>query len=956
MDYASRLSAMPKRAMAGLFVVLFSVGFVRAQESSDCLGCHEDSELAVEHNGRMVSLYFDADKAKQSVHAAVECISCHVDLDGVESFPHAAGLKPAECGGCHDEELDSMAAYWNSTHGKQVKAGNKDAPRCQDCHGGHEVYKRSDSRARAYLLNIPATCTQCHADGQPIGRSGLLTRDQVQARYKDSIHGAGLFKQGLKVAAVCTSCHSAHAILPRTDPASSINKAHVNESCNVCHNDKEAIHKGIVATELWSSPGVVPLCVDCHQPHGQRRIPYGTNMSDGECLACHGDQGIATTTGRKSLFVDQDVETHSIHGRKLVACAQCHSGVRPTAEGRSCGSVTTKVNCATCHQEQVALYDRGIHGSLVQKGEDKAPRCQDCHGAHDILESVVPAGAPAWLRDRIQAGPTHRRNVPNLCARCHSDGGAAALRNPGGEAGKIQHYRESIHGRGLIEAGLIASANCVDCHSAHMELPPSDPASTVSPDNIVQTCGKCHDGIYDKFRHSVHSAEVTKDYKGGEGKPAKLPHCNDCHSAHSVARTDLPQFRQVIVDQCGKCHVEITETYFDTYHGKATKLGNAIAARCHDCHGSHGILPRSDPASKLSKENIVSTCAQCHPGSHERFANYLTHATHTDKERYPELYWAYLAMTLLLVGTFGFFGLHLIAWLPKSWQLRREHRKHPAPAAGGKEYLRFTPYNRMLHIMIIVSFLGLAITGMVLKFSETGWARVVTDFLGGAIIAGWIHRVCAIITFGYFVLHVFDLARRFLASKRSVVDFFLGPDSMMPNWRDVKDMVGTIRWFVGLGPRPRYGKWTYWEKFDYFAVFWGVAVIGLSGLILWFPELATRILPGWAINVATIIHSEEALLATGFIFTIHFFNTHLRPEKFPMDRVVFTGRMSVEELKADKPGLYDELVQKGTLEQNLVDPPSAAASRAATIFGSIALCIGVVVIILIVHGLITVGL
>ena len=119
-----------------------------------------------------------------------------------------------------------------------------------------------------------------------------------------------------------------------------------------------------------------------------------------------------------------------------------------------------------------------------------------------------------------------------------------------------------------------------------------------------------------------------------------------------------------------------------------------------------------------------------------------------------------------------------------------------------------------------------------------------------------------------------------------------------------------MRWFAGRGPRPLYGRWTYWEKFDYFAVFWGVAIIGSTGLCLWFPEFFTRFLPGWSINVATIIHSDEALLATGFIFTIHFFNTHFRPEKFPIDTVVFTGRMTLEELKHDKPKLYESLTAR----------------------------------------------
>ena len=136
---------------------------------------------------------------------------------------------------------------------------------------------------------------------------------------------------------------------------------------------------------------------------------------------------------------------------------------------------------------------------------------------------------------------------------------------------------------------------------------------------------------------------------------------------------------------------------------------------------------------------------------------------------------------------------------------------------------------------------------------------------------------------------------------------------MMLNAQDLDQFIATMKWFVGRGPRPQYGRWTYWEKFDYFAVFWGIAVIGSTGLTLWFPVFFTRLLPGSFINIATIIHSDEALLATGFIFTVHFFNTHLRPEKFPMDTVVFTGHMPLAELKRDKPLEYEALVASGEL-------------------------------------------
>jgi cytochrome b subunit of formate dehydrogenase len=168
------------------------------------------------------------------------------------------------------------------------------------------------------------------------------------------------------------------------------------------------------------------------------------------------------------------------------------------------------------------------------------------------------------------------------------------------------------------------------------------------------------------------------------------------------------------------------------------------------------------------------------------------------------------------------------------------------------------------------------------------------------------------------------------------------------NRNDLTELVGSIKWFFGFGPRPRYGRYTYWEKFDYFAVFWGMIVIGTSGLMLWFPELFTYILPGRSINIATIIHSDEALLAVAFIFTVHFFNTHFRLDKFPMDPVIFTGRVALDELKYDKPREYEKLVASGRLEEQLVDPFPESVERGFKIFGFIALAVGLTLIFLII--------
>ena len=274
------------------------------------------------------------------------------------------------------------------------------------------------------------------------------------------------------------------------------------------------------------------------------------------------------------------------------------------------------------------------------------------------------------------------------------------------------------------------------------------------------------------------------------------------------------------------------------------------------------------------------------------------------------------------------------------------------PSGEGKQFLRFTRLNRTLHILMIVSFMSLALTGMTLKFSYTGWAAFLSRLFGGFESAGYIHRFAATIMIGLFVTHIVDLVRQRRKEYPSWRKLLFGPGSMMFNRKDLQDFIGNIKWFLGKGPRPRYGRWTYWEKFDYFAVFWGVFVIGSTGLTLWFPEFFTHFMPGWFLNVATIIHSDEALLAVGFIFTVHFFNTHLRPEKFPMDIVVFTGRMELEEFEEDKPLEYESLVRKGEIEQHLVEPLPPVVIRAVRIFAWIALGVGFSIVVWIIYAMV----
>lgn len=896
-----------------------------AQSVEDCLDCHEDEELTKERNGRDVLLYIDENRFSGSVHGDADCIDCHADLDGVE-LPHDEELEMVDCGLCHD---DISEMYNNSLHGQAVKNGAALAPRCWDCHGDHYIKPVDSPDSRVAIFNIPFMCGRCHKEGTPVSQTYDIHQDSILSHYSLSIHGVGLFQQGLTVTAVCNNCHTSHNVLPHTDPKSSIHRDNVAKTCQQCHGRIEQVHKKVIRGELWEKePHKIPVCVDCHEPHEARKVFYEEGIADSECLQCHQNKELTAQrdTGMISMYVDS-VETHSsVH--RSVACAQCHTGANPRLD-RSCASVANKVDCSICHSEIVETFANSMHGKLGDRGDQRVPECTTCHGLHNVKSYKDPSSK------------TFPMKVPELCGQCHGPDGVALKQMAEGEIDPVTGYLEGIHGKGLIESGLIVTAKCTDCHSTHNILPKDDPNSSVHKDNIPGTCAKCHEGIFETFAKSIHSGENSDS-------ELDLPECVDCHNSHAITRTDKTGFRTEIMDQCGKCHLEVTETYFDTFHGKVSKLGYAAAAKCFDCHGSHNIMAINDPASTLSHQNIVETCGECHEGSHRQFAGYLTHATHHDRDKYPILFYTFWFMTILLTGTLIVFGTHTILWLPRSFKMMKENKKIRKRSFGQKEYQRFTPLQRRMHILVIISFLGLAITGMTLKFSYLGWAQFISDILGGFEAAGFIHRICAILTFVYFGLHIFDVIKQKAKSGKSWFKYLTDEDSMLPNKTDLREIGETLKWFIGMGRRPRYGRWTYWEKFDYFAVFWGVAIIGMTGLMLWFPEFFTRFLPGWMINVATIVHSDEALLAVAFIFTVHFFNTHFRPDKFPMDTVIFSGRISVDELMEDRPREYEKLVANKELSKHLIEPMPEPFLKGFKIFGAIALTIGILLILLII--------
>lgn len=270
---------------------------------------------------------------------------------------------------------------------------------------------------------------------------------------------------------------------------------------------------------------------------------------------------------------------------------------------------------------------------------------------------------------------------------------------------------------------------------------------------------------------------------------------------------------------------------------------------------------------------------------------------------------------------------------------------------GAGPYIRrFGVVERTTHALVMVSFFGLVITGVPLRFAYAPWASPLMHVLGGPVAAAVLHRICAVITFGYFGLHLGMVLKRFLRAEHKTAIFW-GPRSMVPQPKDIRDVVGMFRWFLGLGARPRFDRFSYMEKFDYWAVFWGVGIIGGSGLLLWFPTFFSHLLPGWIFNVATIVHGDEALLALGFIFTIHFFNVHFRPEKFPIDLVIFTGRARAEYFEEEHPLEYEREQHAGHLAALQATAPTRSAYLWSMFFGFASLALGVFLVVLVIYAL-----
>lgn len=370
-----------------------------------------------------------------------------------------------------------------------------------------------------------------------------------------------------------------------------------------------------------------------------------------DCLACHGDTTAKRDDGR-TIAVDAKRFETSKHGP--MACVDCHQDLAAISEFPHQAKLRP-VDCASCHDGPAAKYAAGVHGRSREKGQTLAAACGDCHGTHDILGAADPAS------------PTSHLNLPRTCSTCH--GSLDVIKRANIEIGDVAtRYHDSIHGKALEKSGLVVAPSCVDCHGNHDIKRKTDAESKVSRANVPVTCGKCHEGILQKYEKGVHAAALKKG-------DSRAPVCSDCHTPHSIQRADTDAWRLSVTRECGTCHVESMRTFRDTFHGQVTALGFVRVATCADCHGAHDIFPRSDARSAVSPARLVGTCGRCHSGATASFVRYDPHADRHVKTHNATLYYAGKFMNVLLLAVFAFFGLHTVLWLQRSIRARREVRR-----------------------------------------------------------------------------------------------------------------------------------------------------------------------------------------------------------------------------------------------------------------------------------------
>lgn len=625
---------------------------------------------------------------------------------------------------------------------------------------------------------------------------------------------------------------------------------------------------------LWAAAGSLPLA------------PVAMHFQE-ECLTCHGDAAMNESEETKRLYVDAALMAESVHS--FLSCTDCHqdlAGVDPIGHD----SPLQPVDCGMCHTEPAEQYATSLHAYARRQGNDRAPTCAGCHGAHDILSADD---------DRAK---TNRLNIVGMCATCHSNGGLLTdqlVKMPRA----VQTYTQSVHGRALATGNIVAAV-CVDCHGVHELKGPLDPSSRINPQNVSKTCGTCHTEVAGEYQRSIHGRALAAGI-------ADSPTCNTCHGEHLILSPQdsraTTNVSHLAAQTCGSCHHDsqiskkyglaenVLETYVDSYHGWAKSGASEEAATCVDCHTTHFVLPARDPLSSVSPNRVVSTCGRCHENADVDFSQSYTHRTASIAAN-PITRWIrniYWILIPLVVG-----GMLLHNGIILNYFIMEKRRAE----ASVPQVLRLDRTQIVQHVLLAVSFIGLVITGFALRFPNAWWVAPLSAVGMTEASRSVIHRFLALMMLGAGISHVFYIA----GSKRGRREF----KGLIPEMRDITDFFQTMALHTWMRREAvKFHRYDYTQKVEYWALVWGTLLMAVSGFVLWFPAQAVKIFPTWIVQAAEAVHYFEAWLAALAILVWHFFFTIFHPRAFPMSWTWLTGKMTREEVRHHHGRWFEEEVR-----------------------------------------------
>ncbi len=667
------------------------------------------------------------------------------------------------------------------------------------------------------------------------------------------------------------------------------------QECLVCHGEKSltTTRKGrtvslfVDAAAFKGSAHGQLECVSCHAGFNPADLPHARKIRRVNCLSCHSDEQFEHFRNSVHGVAGPD-------GRPRVECSDCHSthAVKNVSSldplGRKEFAIET---CGRCHADVDAKYMKSDHGRALASGVKGAPSCIDCHGEHEVASPAADSARTGRTREAA------------MCLKCHLDDPEVRAR-VAPSAAFISSYENSVHGQ-AVRGGNKAAAVCTDCHGSHDMERGSMPSSRVSKANIASTCGTCHPAIESQYEGSIHGVALAKGV-------AAAPTCTDCHGEHNILSPKdvrAPVAAQnVSVQVCSPCHASVKlarkyglssdrfQSFADSYHGLASRAGDVEVANCASCHGVHDIKPSSDPTSRINKANLAKTCGTCHPGANENFARGDVHITATS-DRDSILYLIATGYIILIAVVVGGMVIHNML------DFVRKGRRHllvrrgilEGEHAGHRLYLRMSLNERIQHGTLMLSFATLVFTGFALKFPDAWWVVPWRSISPIAFeLRGLLHRAAAVVLVGAGLYHLYYISFT-TRGRRLFAD-------LLPVRRDLTDALMVMKYNLGLSrQKPAFGRFSYVEKSEYWALIWGTVVMGITGTILWFDNTFLGLLTKLGWDIARTVHYYEAWLATLSILAWHLYFVIFNPDVYPINLAFWKGTLTEEEMKEEHP-------------------------------------------------------